>query len=65
MLAINDKDDDDDDQCSVVVIGFTVTIVVLLTIMIGMTALMMWHLYKHKRGIVVFSAYVRMLQLCT
>ena len=54
MLASNNNTDDNkedgDDQCPVMVIGFAVTIVVLVTIIIGMTALMIWQLYKHKRG---------------
>ena len=51
MIPHNDKiDDDDDDQCSSMMIGFSVTIVVLVVIIIGITAVMMWCLYKHKRG---------------
>ena len=46
-----DDDDDDDNQCSSMMIGFTVTIVVLVAITIGITAMMMWRLYKHRIGI--------------
>jgi len=58
ILASSNKDgDDDDDDCedddSVMVISFAVTIAVLVIIIIIITALMMWYLYKHKRGIVV------------
>ena len=53
--VIPHNDNDDDDQCFGMVIGFTVTIVVLAVIIIGITAVMMWCLYKHKRGIAVFQ----------
>ena len=45
----NDKVDYDDDQCFGMMLGFSVTIVVLVAIMIGITAVM-WCLYKHIRG---------------
>ena len=57
MIPHNIKDDDDD-ECSTMMIGFTVTIVVLVATIIGITAVMMWCLYKHKRGSCTVFQYV-------
>ena len=45
-----DDNDDNDDQCSRMVIGFSVTIVVLVTIIGGLTALLIWILCKRRKG---------------
>ena len=50
----DDDDDDDNNQCFGMIIGFTVTIVVLVAIIIGIIAVMMWCLYKHKRGTSIY-----------
>ena len=68
MILHNDKDDDDDDddddnQCSSMVIGFSVAIVILVAIIIGITAVMMWCLYKHKRGTTIYQFCVYIITL--
>ena len=50
-------DNYDDDQSPDMVIGFTVTIVVLVVIIIGLAAALIWNLYKNRKGTGIIDNY--------
>ena len=47
---VNDKNSDDNDQSSGMVIGFAVTIIVLVAIIVGLAAVLIWNLHKNRKG---------------